>query len=201
MKKQESATQVATNQVFNLNENSVRVQIINDEPWFVAKDVCDSICLENSRKATAKLDDDEKRVSLIVTPSGEQQMTIVNESGLYNLIFQSRKPEAKAFKKWVTSEVLPSIRKNGTYSNPKPTLQLPEQKHTCSGPTNARQYLEPGDITLTAIKFGVEESYVNDIMDGKCFDIKIMRFLFNQALENREVLYNISKGLFNGMGI
>lgn len=103
--------------VFTFNENNkpIRVELVDGDPWFVAKDVCDALTLENSRKATASLDDDEKGVSPIVTPSGTQQMTIVNESGLYNLIFQSRKPEAKKFRKWVTSEVLPSIRKTGRY--------------------------------------------------------------------------------------
>ena len=115
---QEKPTQVvAQPEVFTFNPANapIRVQVINQEPWFVAKDVCDALTLENSRKATASLDDDEKGVSPIVTPSGTQQMTIVNESGLYNLIFQSRKPEAKAFRKWVTSEVLPAIRKTGRY--------------------------------------------------------------------------------------
>ena len=115
--------------VFTFNENNkpIRVELVDGEPWFVAKDVCDALTLENSRKATASLDDDEKGVSPIVTPSGTQQMTIVNESGLYNLIFQSRKPEAKKFRKWVTGEVLPSIRKTGRYeaaAEPQPTRKL-----------------------------------------------------------------------------
>jgi prophage antirepressor-like protein len=103
--------------VFNFNPSNqqIRVEMINSEPWFVAKDVCDCLELINSRKATSALDDDERGVSPIVTPSGKQEMTVVNESGLYNLIFQSRKPQARAFRKWVTSEVLPAIRKTGKY--------------------------------------------------------------------------------------
>lgn len=118
--KEKTTQAVAQPEVFTFNPSNapIRVQVINQEPWFVAKDVCDALTLENSRKATASLDDDEKGVSPIVTPSGTQQMTIVNESGLYNLIFQSRKPEAKAFRKWVTSEVLPAIRKTGGYEMP-----------------------------------------------------------------------------------
>lgn len=105
-------------QVFNFNEKAgtpIRVQVINDEPWFVAKDVCAALGIVNHLDAIGRLDDDEKGGSVVTTPSGEQTMKIVSESGLYNLIFQSRKPEAKAFRKWVTSEVLPSIRKTGGY--------------------------------------------------------------------------------------
>ncbi len=84
--------------------------------WFVAKDVCDALGYENSRKAVAKLDDDEKGVTKSYTPGGKQEMTIINESGLYHLILRSNKPEAKKFRKWVTGEVLPALRKYGSYS-------------------------------------------------------------------------------------
>jgi prophage antirepressor-like protein len=98
----------------------VRVIIRDGAPWFVAKDVCDILEIENSRDTLAKmLDEDEKGVDKIYTPGGEQEMNIVNESGLYNLIFRSNKPVARAFRKWVTSEVLPSIRKTGRYTVPE----------------------------------------------------------------------------------
>ena len=85
------------------------------DPWFVGKDVC--VCLEigNSRDAVASLDDDEKGVGIIDTPGGKQEMSIVSEPGLYSLILRSRKPEAKAFKRWVTHDILPSIRRSGGY--------------------------------------------------------------------------------------
>ena len=106
-------------QVFQ-NEEFGSVRVVaddNNNPWFVAKDVCDVLTITNSRDAIANLDEDEKGVSVVATPSGKQEMNLVTESGLYSLIFQSRKPEAKKFRKWVTSEVLPSIRKTGGYSN------------------------------------------------------------------------------------
>ena len=102
--------------VFNFGEREIRTVLIYEEPWFVAKDVGDVLKLTNIRANIASLDDDEKGVNTIYAPSGEQEMTIINESGLYSLILRSRKPEAKAFKKWVTSEVLPAIRKQGLYS-------------------------------------------------------------------------------------
>jgi len=83
--------------------------------WFVAKDVCDVLDLGNPRSSLSTLDGDEKGVHTIDTPGGRQEMTVINESGLYSLILRSRKPEAKKFKKWVVSEVLPSVRKHGVY--------------------------------------------------------------------------------------
>ena len=85
------------------------------EVMFVAKDVCAALEVKNSRDALARLDDDEKGVVLTDTPGGEQQMQAVNEAGLYVLVLSSRKPEARAFKRWVTHEVLPALRRDGGY--------------------------------------------------------------------------------------
>lgn len=96
MKEKEGTKTVERVEVFNFSEKStpVRVQVINGEPWFVAKDVCDRLGLTNSRKALKPLDDDEKGVTSSYTPGGVQRVSIVNESGLYSLVFQSRKPDA-----------------------------------------------------------------------------------------------------------
>ncbi|MGB4967297.1 MAG: Bro-N domain-containing protein [Candidatus Saccharimonadales bacterium] len=109
---------------FNFVTNSVRVIMRGDEPWFVAVDVCEALTIGNSRMALDRLDDDEKGVSSIDTPGGNQELSIINESGLYSLILTSRKPEAKKFKKWVTAEVLPAIRKTGRYEAPIPMPAL-----------------------------------------------------------------------------
>ena len=90
------------------------VRVIGEH--FVAKDICDVLGLSDANKATLTLDEDEKGTSIIRTPGGNQQMIVVNESGLYTLIFKSRKSAAKRFRKWVTAEVLPSIRRTGQYS-------------------------------------------------------------------------------------
>lgn len=94
---------------------SIRTITKDGEPWFIAKDVCDALDLKNNRAAISHLEDDEKGVILVSTLGGDQTMRTVNESGLYALTFRSRKQEARQFKKWVTSEVLPSIRKKGGY--------------------------------------------------------------------------------------
>ncbi len=94
-----------------------QVRVVTDargEPWFVAADVLSTISLD--RKALERLDDDEKGVNSIHTPGGTQEMTTVNEPGLYALVLGSRKAEAKRFKRWVTHEVLPAIRKTGSYA-------------------------------------------------------------------------------------
>lgn len=94
---------------------TIRVIEQNDEPWFVAADVCGALELGNSRQALTRLDEDEKGVISTDTPGGKQEMAIVNEPGLYALVLGSRKPEAKAFKRWITHEVIPSIRRTGGY--------------------------------------------------------------------------------------
>ena len=88
------------------------------EPWFVASDVCKALELGETHVAMRRLDDDEKDRYLIPTPGGNQESSIVNEPGLYSLVLGSRKPEAKAFKRWITHEVIPSIRKTGGYTAP-----------------------------------------------------------------------------------
>ena len=94
---------------------SVRVVEKDGEPWFVARDVCDCLEVGNNRDAVAALDEDEKGVAIIDTLGGAQEMSVISESGLYSLILRSRKPEAKTFKRWIVREVLPSIRKTGSY--------------------------------------------------------------------------------------
>ena len=108
--------------------------MVDDEPWFVGKDICEVFGDTNYRRSLSNIDDSDKGVSQIDTPGGKQKMTIVNESGLYSLLFQMQPQKAKGvsqndslinerkeklhkFKRWVTSEVLPTIRKTGGYVN------------------------------------------------------------------------------------
>jgi len=108
-------------QVFN-NEDfgEIRVLAIDSEPWFVAKDVCDALGLSNVTMALGRLDDDEFSSTEVTDTTGRKQQTkIVTEAGLYNLIMASKKLEARAFKRWVTHDVLPSIRSHGMYATPQ----------------------------------------------------------------------------------
>jgi len=95
---------------------SVRVIEREGEPWFVAADVCRALEIQNTADALSRLDEDEKGVASTYTPGGDQALLIVSEPGLYTLVLGSRKPEAKAFKRWITHEVIPSIRKHGVYA-------------------------------------------------------------------------------------
>lgn len=102
-------------QVFTYGGNEVRTVQRNGEPWFVLKDVCAILGISKYRDAAERLDPDEREPVRVDTLGGKQEMLCINESGLYNVILRSDKPEAKPFRKWVTSEVLPSIRKTGGY--------------------------------------------------------------------------------------
>ena len=101
----------------NKDFGKVRTVTLNGAPWFVAADVCRALDIANSRDAVKRLDDDERGVVSTDTLGGVQEMTVVNESGLYSLVLGSRKPEAKQFKRWITHEVIPAIRKTGGYVN------------------------------------------------------------------------------------
>lgn len=108
---------------FEFEGKGVRTVVIEDEPWFVAKDVCDILGLVNSREAVANLEEDELKSVTLTSGGQRREMTALSESGLYALIFKSRKENAKRFRKWVTAEVLPQIRKTGSYSV---TQELPQ---------------------------------------------------------------------------
>ena len=118
-RKMTTQTQLST---FNFESKSIRTLAINNEPWFVAKDLCNAINISNYRDAIERLDDDEKGVALTDTLGGQQEMNIVSESGMYTLILRCRDAVKKGsiphrFRKWVTAEVLPAIRKTGKYES------------------------------------------------------------------------------------
>ncbi len=103
-------------QVFNNTEfGQVRTTVISGSPWFVAKDICECLGITKHRDAVSRLDGDERGSVEVDTLGGTQQMAAVNEYGLYSLVLSSRKPSAKAFKRWITHEVIPAIRKHGAY--------------------------------------------------------------------------------------
>jgi len=102
----------------------LRVATVGGKHMFVAKDVCAALCIANTAQATARLDEDEKGICSIDTLGGSQPLNVLTESGLYSLVLSSRLPGAKAFKKWVTSEVLPALHKTGSYAMQAPANQF-----------------------------------------------------------------------------
>lgn len=117
-------------QIFNFNNNEVRTVLIDNEPYFVGKDVAEVLGYSNTRKAIKDhVDEEDKKDGVTICDSigREQKPTVINESGLYSLVLSSKLPQAKSFKRWVTKEVLPAIRKTGSYqtpTNPMDALEL-----------------------------------------------------------------------------
>lgn len=112
-------------QIFNFEDNKVRTIEIEGEPWFVGNDVAKVLGYSQTAKAIREhVDEEDKGVSVLDTPGGKQQSTIINESGIYSLILSSKLPSAKKFKRWVTSEVIPAIRKHGMFATEKTIDQM-----------------------------------------------------------------------------
>ena len=151
-------------QIFAFKGNQVR--IVTDqkgEPWFVANDVAEILGYHRTNHATRMLDDDEKGAHIVGTLGGAQKLAIVNESGLYSLIFASRKQEAKIFKKWVTSDVLPKIRKTGGYGQ-QIDLDDPKQLHKLILDYANRTYQLEADIEANQPKTIFYDNFIN--VDG-----------------------------------
>lgn len=128
-------------QIFSYQSHEVRKVEVNGEPWFVLKDVCSILNINNQSDVYNRLDDDEKGVAQIDTLGGQQKMSTVNESGLYHVILRSDKPEAVPFRKWVTSEVLPQIRKTGNYSIVQADPNLPPELAMVEGLLNSMKQM------------------------------------------------------------
>ncbi|MCW3764391.1 phage antirepressor [Weissella confusa] len=141
-------------QLFNFHGQNVRTVTINDEAYFVGKDVAKILRYSNTqRSVNAHVDSEDKRGYQISTPYGTQEMTVINESGLYSLILSSKMPQAKEFKHWVTSEVLPAIRKHGAYMTDKKAFDV---VHNANGLADllqqAADQLKAKDIQIAEMK-------------------------------------------------
>lgn len=184
-------------QVFTYNENDVqlRMKVIDGNPWFVAKDLCEILELDDVRRAVEPLDDDEKLTGEILQSGQMRSMWFVNESGLYTLIIRSRKPEAKAFRKWVTSEVLPAIRRTGRYelkkSAPTKTHNYPRRGELITADLVnllwlIGESLEHGDQAQIALELGVSRNTVSGTLNGKIRSSRVLRALYRKAMQRRE---------------
>ncbi len=143
-------------QNFAFDEKLVRVVVRNDDPWFVATDVCEALGIKNASQAVKNLDEDETALCSTYTSGGERTVIAVCEAGLYRLVFSSRKPEAKRFTRWVAHEVLPSIRKTGSYSGPasaNPHILPPER---ISDPASERMLYKLNLVREARLLFGPE---------------------------------------------
>jgi prophage antirepressor-like protein len=155
-------------QVFKYNTAEVRTVIINGEPWWVLKDVCDVLEIGNSRDVVVRLDDDEKGVDSIDTLGGKQKMTIINESGLYSVILRSDKPEAKNFRRWITHEVLPAIRKTGGYipvDNADSDIEILAKAMMIANKTISEQEKRMGQLQTTNSQLAVDKQIMQPKAD------------------------------------
>lgn len=116
-------------ELFNFRTQQVRTVLIENDPWFVGKDIATILGYAKTADAVRKhIDKEDKGVFILETPGGKQPVTIINESGLYSLILSSKMPDAKVFKRWVTSEVLPTIRKHGAYMTDEKAFDVVHNK-------------------------------------------------------------------------
>lgn len=153
-------------QIFEREEfGQIRTITRDGEPWFVATDVCRALEVGNSRQAVSRLDDDEKGVISTDTLGGRQEVGIINEPGLYTLVLGSRKPEAKAFKRWITHEVLPSIRKTGAYATDSRLMEAAKLLASCKNPAAI-----PALVAVLSEYTGVQIESVGPMWDGSKFD-------------------------------
>lgn len=200
---QTKGLQVFYNEEMNVN---VRTRIINDESWFVGKDVCNALGFANHKDALSRLDSDERDGVGITDPMGRsQEVTVINESGLYHLIFQSRKPEARAFRKWVTNDVLPSIRRTGSYSSTgiRPAGQpdrakLPLPKHRPffeNWKAYVHPYLSSMEGLAVAKALDVSYSHVRKVFLGTSVSERVARALTEKAMENKRAGIKYEKRL------
>lgn len=163
-------------QIFNSPEfGEIRTVIIEGELWFAGKDLSSSLGYKDNTSAMRNVDVDDKRVCPLSTPSGMQNMTVVNESGMYALIFGSKLESAKRFKKWVTSEVLPTIHRTGQYGQARLPMTIPEQI----------QLIAQGHVELKAEIDSVKEDLEQFKMNMPILGIEIDRI--TAAVHNRGI--------------
>ena len=179
-------------QVFSYNDHSVRTVTQDGQPWWVLSDVCEVLELKNPARVAARLDEDEKGVTFMNTLGGQQTMVIINEPGLYSVILRSNKPEAKAFKRWLTHEVLPEIHRTGAYAGHSATPAVAGALERMTGTMEAltsriealeRQAQEPLRAELTApLGLSIPRTTRRHWMRK-----------FNEKLEALEYNFNLSK--------
>lgn len=191
-----AVAQTFTNGLFG----SVRVLMRNGEPWFVATDIAKALQYTNAPAMTRHVDSDDKDMTTSHTPGGPQQLSLINEAGLYSAILRSRKPEAKQFKKWVVAEVLPSIRKTGGYIQAGPE-DTPE--------TIMAKAVLVADKTIKELQGKVTEmqpkaDFVDNFVEAKgCLSLRatanelgVRPNKFNERLREDKIVYS-SKGFRN----
>lgn len=194
---------------YNESENvSIRTKVIAGEPWFVGKDVCNLLGIANTKDALSRLDDDERRGVGITDPIGRnQQVNCINESGLYHLIFISRKPEAKTIRRWVTGTVLPSIRRTGSYTvgqEERKRLPLPRLRpYFKQWKESLTPYVSCKELGKTAVAEMVTLEHVMKVWAGTSVSRRVAERITAIAMQNRKdgIIYPEEKPLYEQLCI
>ncbi len=197
-------------QVFNNEEfGQIRTVVQGEDVWFVAKDVADVLGYRDTHNMVRFLDEDEKDTHQVSTLGGNQTMKVINESGLYSAILKSKKPQAKAFKKWVTSEVLPSIRKHGAYMTLNTINALLQDPDLIIGLASqlkqeqqARQVAEQKNLMLTQqiAENASKITYLDQILQSQdtvtvsqvAADYGLSAMKLNKILKEEKVQYKVN---------
>lgn len=192
-------------QVFNFNENQIRTLLINNEPYFIGKDVANILGYSNTRKAiNDHVDEEDKGVTKCDTLGGKQDLIVINESGLYSLILSSKLATAKKFKRWVTSEVLPAIRKTGQYqvpSNPMSALRLMFEAQTQTNEAVAKHDLRITELEENKLLNPGEYNFLNHQVRKRVKTIKEVRKLNLSPKQNSKIYSFINRDLNSFIGI
>lgn len=190
-------------QVFKNEEfGEVRSLTLNDEPWFVASDVCKSLDIKNATDTLKRLDEDEKSRFNLGLPGGATNC--VNEYGLYNLVLASRKPEAKKFKRWITHEVIPSIRKTGGYQipdNPMDALKLMFEAQTQTNDKVEHIQEDVKELKDNKLLNPGQYNYLGTQIRKRVREIKEVRKLDLTAKQNSKLYSFINRDLNKYVGI
>ena len=177
---------------------NIRMEEIRNQPWFIAKDVCTALELSEVSNIVKRLDDDEKLTRTVFVSGQGREMWFINESGLYNLIFQSRKPNACAFRKWVTNEVLPKIRQTGQYRIEGEAECMREQQQRKRLPLpkyrpffeewkqRVKPYISQDELEDVAAAMGVGISHVRKVYAGTAVSARVVREITDEAKNNRK---------------
>lgn len=192
-------------QVFNFNENQIRTLLINNEPYFIGKDVANILGYSNTRKAiNDHVDEEDKGVTKCDTLGGKQDLIVINESGLYSLILSSKLATAKKFKRWVTSEVLPAIRKTGQYqvpSDPMSALRLMFEAQTQTNEAVAKHDLRITELEENKLLNPGEYNYLNRQVRNRIKTIKEVRKLTFNSKQNSKLYSFINRDLNMLVGV
>lgn len=216
-----ASTQQATSLQMFYNEDtnvSIRTEVINNEPWFVAKDVAMALDIDWSGKTLKSIPEEWKGMGNLPTPSsgtrggGTQQVTLINESAMYKLAFRSNKPEADRFVNWIAGEVLPSIRRTGTYSSNSVQTPVEEKKKLplpkfrpwfAEWKEKVKYYLSVNDAIMIAKKLHVSYGHVRKVYVGTAVSERVARALNDAAKWNRDngVIYPDARPVYEQMAI